>query len=165
MPPPAPEWSADDQPAPGRPAPGKRRWYGSQTLASDAIATGMLLTAASSESGGLATLSLVTYLLVPPVIHGAHGQAGMSFASFGIRLSFPLLGMTVGSASADCGGEDKEMFCGLSEAMLGFGVGALSAMVIDGAFLAWESPPERIRISPTVTATRRGATAGVLGTF
>lgn len=171
--PPAPAWPAVDQPGAEQPAPDGRRWYGWQTLASDGITIGLLLTAAGSdgEAGGLATLSLATYLLAPPIIHASHDRVGVSFASLGVRVGLPLGGMMVGAASADCGGEDDEMFCGLSEAAIGFTLSALSAMVIDGAFLAWEPPPERqrdaarISISPAVKPVRGGASAGVLGVF
>jgi hypothetical protein len=114
---------------------------------------------------------LASYLLVPPVIHALHARVGMSFASLAIRVGLPIGGMAMGEASVDCSGEDSGTYCGLSEAVVGFGLGALSAMVIDSALFAWESPPERqrnaarIKISPALAPARGGASAGVLGVF
>jgi hypothetical protein len=175
-PPPQPLWlPRDEARGSNEPARSKRRWYGGQTLVADAAAIGLFVAAAGSADGGgsgmLLALSGLTYLVAPPIIHGAHDRAGVSFASLGVRAGLPLTGMMLGKASASCGRQNDEMFCGLGEAVIGFSLGALSAMAIDAAFLAWEPVPlperaaNRLRITPAIAPVQGGASAGVLGVF
>jgi hypothetical protein len=91
-PPPVPAALERSEPQADRRTPDERRWYGAQTLAMDGIALGLLVLGASSESGELIGLSGLTYLLGGPIVHAAHGRAGMSFASLGVRIGFPIGG-------------------------------------------------------------------------
>lgn len=179
-PPPHSPWvPAPDEPRAVRESESdERRWYGWQTFTADGVALGLLLLAAGSatresgnETGTLVGLSGATYLFAAPVIHATHGRVGMSFASAGVRVALPIGGMLAGLSAADCGSGSDEMFCGMGEAVVGFSIGVLSAVLIDGALFAWESPPERaesanrVRVVPAVAPIRGGASAGVLGTF
>ncbi len=77
------------------------RWYGWQTLASDAGALGLFGvflaadgTNAAHASAGvpLGVASGALFLLGPPVIHLWRGQPRAGFASLGLRVALPLLG-------------------------------------------------------------------------
>lgn len=56
------------------------RWYGYQTLASDAAAVALFAMSAGSDSEPVSTtagvLGLATYAVAPAIIHGVHGHPG-----------------------------------------------------------------------------------------
>jgi hypothetical protein len=139
----------------------KSRWYGGQTLAMDGIALGLLVLGVSSDSGELIGLSGLTYLLGGPIVHAAHGRAGMSFASLGVRIGFPIGGALLLGDDGDLVG-----------IVAGVSLGILAAIATD-SLLAWEPPPppepcgdaQRIRLAPAITLLPGGASAGLLGTF
>jgi len=85
----------------------RRRWYGWQTLIVDGVATTALIAVAarnSSESpDAWLTGIAVTYAVVPPVIHLAHGHPGKAILSLGIRSIGPLLIASAVSNHANAG--------------------------------------------------------------
>ena len=111
------------------PPPVATRWYGYQIMLSDAATVALLFTGGPGPLTGLAL-----YAAVPPFIHVLNKQYRLAVASPLMRLVFPLAGALVGSQMASC--SQQEEWCGLGGFILGFGVGAVVAMVVDWS-LAW----------------------------
>lgn len=87
------------------------------------------------DRGGVLLAAVGSYLLVPPIIHLAHGRPGIAAASFGLRLGVPLGGALFGvGASSGCG----DGYCRLAGAALGFVVGVVAASAIDAGALSNE---------------------------
>jgi hypothetical protein len=128
-----------------------RHWYGWQTLLVDAGSLALM---------PLAGAGIVTYAVGPAIVHAAHGRAGPALASILLRTSMPLLLGVFGVALADPAPSNPPsngiaagpIFGGLA----GLVLGALGAMAIDDAVLAWE--PGKV---PT-PATGSGASPGVM---
>ncbi len=117
------------------------RWYGWQNLIVDGgvIVGGLALSAATAEAGGVV---LVTgYFFGGPIVHWSHGQVGRGFASLGIRVAAPLLFAGLGYAVFQRDGSGADLR-GLAGAILGFGLGVVSAIVVDAAALAYEKVDE-----------------------
>jgi hypothetical protein len=125
-------------------------WYGGQTLAFDGVGLGFLAASLATGCGGKAAycgvgqgvfllLSLGTYLIASPVIHGVHERGGAAVGAVGLRLGAPLalgvLGWEIGSAA-----EGKRFsFSRELASFAGVALGALAAAGIDAAVLARES--------------------------
>ena len=115
----------------------RTHWYGWQNLLVDGsvIVASAGLGAANGSAGGV--LLGTGYLFGGPIVHWSHGQIGRGFASLGIRGGAPLVFGALGYLAfhGDSSGADLGGFFGF---VLGFGFGALSAIVIDAAALAYE---------------------------
>ena len=167
---------------PRRESPRTRtRWYGWQTLATDAAAVVLVVAAVSviAESEGdsstgtaLAYLSLGAYALGGPVVHIAHENYGRAAGSFGLRVGGPIVGGALGCA-ADGSSSGYGCLGGLA---LGMFLGTLTAVVVDSAALAYEKVPAtaasarkrkpQSSVTPGVALTRKGgALVGLSGTF
>jgi hypothetical protein len=157
-------------------------WYGWQTLLLDAPAFPTALVAGATESVHLALLALGWYVLAPPFVHFAHGRVGTGFGSLGVRVGMPIVGAIVGAgvgAAATGGGRCTWICEGVgSGALIGFGLGLLSAVTIDAAVLSHEtskdsastgpspSQIEKLRITPAFGPRREGGyDVAVGGTF
>jgi hypothetical protein len=130
--------------------PRKSRWYGWQTLTTDGAALTLVVLSATQDqdAGPLLALGLGAYAAGGPIVHWAHGRAGVGFGSLGIRIGAPIVGVAIGSAMADCPErEDRGSWCGAGEMALGLLVGVGSAMAIDAAVLAREPAPARERVA------------------
>ncbi|MFO0644249.1 MAG: hypothetical protein U0183_33825 [Polyangiaceae bacterium] len=119
-------------------------WYGYQTLAADGAATGLLFGAIVTHknvSKTLFALSAATYLVASPVIHGANEEPGRALGALGLRvaapLSFGFLGLVIGAVSDTHGNWGTP----LAGAVIGFGLGIVTAMAIDAAALARHESP------------------------
>ena len=100
---------------------------------------GLALSGATAEAGGVV---LVTgYFFGGPIVHWSHGQVGRGFASLGIRVAAPLLFAGLGYAVFQRNGSGEDLR-GLAGAILGFGLGVVSAIVVDAAALAYEKVDE-----------------------
>lgn len=149
----------------------ERRGYGGQTLLVDGVSLGLILLASDESSGGaLAAVGGLGYLLGPPFVHAAHGHAGKTFASFGLRVALPLAGGFVGCAAE--GDSSGEYGC-LGGAAVGLGLGIIGAIILDAAVIANEDVPRetprrpeaRLRLFPRLTLTGQRGELGVLGRF
>lgn len=115
-------------------------WYGAQNLAFDGVALGLATTAVFTPRTPrkvLLGLSLGTYLVASPVIHGAHERPAIAVAALGLRIGMPL---ALGIVGLGIGAADGQGFEGVGTALvggvLGVALGALTAMLIDDAALA-----------------------------
>jgi hypothetical protein len=187
-----PDWGTPFDPRepfpPGSPAlePPARRpdespvWYGWQPLLSD-VAT-VLTTAGLAGLPNQATLTLGTgfvgYGLAPPIIHLAHGRPVIALLDLAIRVSAPAVGFWAGgSVTANCGQNNPESGnggCQVVGQLLGAGLGALAAVVVDAAVLSWEwrATPEpatetarSFTLSPSLLLTKEHTGLGLYGTF
>jgi len=142
-------------------------WYGDTILYVD-----VAIVVAAVPTFGVA---LVAYPLGGPIAHLAHGNYGRAAGSLALRAGLPILGVAIATsatcASARNSDSDLAGLCYVAPVLVGSTIGALSAIAIDSAVLAWDSAPspsERttgFRIVPTFAPLEGGATAGVVGTF
>lgn len=153
------------------------RWYGYQTLASDAASVAFVAISASSDSKPVATVSgvmgLATFAIAPGVIHGLHGHTGKAVGDVAIRVFAPLVGVGAGAliGAATYHGHDDGTFGGavgdvagvmaatLEGALIGGLVGVGTAITIDAAVLAREDVPvEKKEAPPPVAKAKAGPT-------
>ncbi len=162
--------------APGRVAnvePRAGDWYGWQLLLSDLGCSVTVIAGGESSNGGAAMIGLVSYLIIPPVFHGAHDNAGGAALGVTMRLFFPIFGGVIGAKSARC--SPNETFCGLAETLEGMALGALTAMAIDDFALAYvpasDSALHSMSLRPSTAIVRSAdgrsstPTFGVSGAF
>jgi len=152
-----------------------KTWYGWQLMIADVTSFALLF----PTSGATA----ITYLVVPPLIHAAHGQGWRAGTSIGLRLGVPLVAMLV-AASASSGSctNDSDELCALGPAAFGLLVGVIVAAAIDDAAVAWEvsddpasrsdpaetrppSKPPGLSLSVGLLPYRQGAGLGLAGRF
>jgi hypothetical protein len=119
----------------------------------------------------------LVYLLGGPTIHVAHGETGRAVGSLALRAALPIIGGLVGgklwwnSQDARCRDGDPD-FCADDEvnvgAVYGLGLGLLTAMVVDTAFLARPVPIRReagATWAPQLAVTPGHLGVGVAGRF
>jgi hypothetical protein len=116
-----------------------------------------------------ASLGGLTYVLGGPVIHGAHGHGGRVIASLALRAGLPIAMAFGGAALARHGCSDEDCDDGsFGGAILGFGLGIVTAMVVDTALIA---QPVEVRKhadatwAPQIAVTSRHVGLGVVGRF
>ncbi len=124
--PPTPRRPADRDPCESRP----KHWYGWQLLISDA---GSVLLVPIG-------VGLVTYAVVPPVMHGLHSQWGSAASSLVLRLGLPpvmaVTGLFVGARAAPASQQDDGEWVVMG-GLFGLLGGMATAMAIDDSLLAW----------------------------
>ena len=150
----------------GREAPPAPRWYGSQLMVSDLAAISLIAAAVAINNGPapvvLGSLGAATFLLVPPLLHLAHGSRHDAGVSFLIRAVPPLLGLAAGvlvARNQDC----SEGCSALVLPVVGL-AGSAFGMVVDWAALSTEPKP-RISFAPVLGPSSRGAGAGLAFRF
>ena len=139
------------------------RW---QIVVADSASLALLFSA--SEPG--VTAAGLTYVLGGPVIHGAHGEAGRTIASLVLRVGLPILGGACGAALTrrDCGPDDYDCDQGFGGFLVGFGLGILTAMVVDTAVIARPLKVHRTADTtwaPRIAVTPQHVGLGVMGRF
>jgi len=153
-----------------------REWYGYQTLLVDVAGIGMGVGAAG---GGypLAIAGLATYVVGGPIVHAAHGHGGKVGLDLGIRLGAPTAGAFTGAGLACAAGGCRGTYGALGAVaggLLGIGIGAITAIVIDAAVIAREPAERREEVAkwdgkpivrPEVTSLPGGGAVGVGGAF
>jgi hypothetical protein len=112
-------------------APPPTRWYGPEIFLSDSVS--MLLVAIQRDHNP--SLSVVTAVVVPPLIHVLHHNTRGAAWSLVTRLSLPLGLAMVGYYTADCPDGRGHDGCGIHPELVGLGIGLAGATVID-MFLA-----------------------------
>jgi hypothetical protein len=139
--------------------PPVKRWYGYQIMLTD-LGSILLLT----NSGQY--LGTISYLAVPAVIHGLHHNRSMAIASPLLRLGLPLAGMLIGVSAENCphntSSDDGES-CGLGGAILGLGIGLLTAMILDYSLASYEDVPTYGAVPPTARRPLSGVTLAGAG--
>jgi hypothetical protein len=157
----------------------QQEWYGSHTLAADAIPASLFLLTIpvdNDSEAGFWGAGAFTFAVGAPAVHVAHGRPWTALGSLGLRLSVPIVGMFFGaqidgSMPLKC---SAMMDCEMSTTYLTAGglIGAAAVSAIDASLLAFERVPERevaaspaVTLSPVVALTERGGRLGLLGSF
>src|SRR6478735_5819164 len=186
----APNAFADDSAVPIAPqgrdssAQVERRWYGWQTLTSDAASAGLMLGGLQAAEGynllggaplgakALFTAGLAGYVAGGPAIHFIHKRPAAAAGSIALRLVLPILGGLLGNSLATCPPPTGDWGnCGSREIFLGLGAGTLAAVAIDAGALSWapvEKEPSaapRLGFAPIVSSDGKRGEVRVFGTF
>ena len=138
------------------------RW---QVIAAD----GVSLAFAFSGNMNATSLGIAGYVVGAPLIHVVHGEGGRGGTSLVLRVALPLVGVYAGQALArrSCSGDDLDCDDGsFGGAILGLGLGVLTAMVVDAALIA--RPVKRkptMTWVPQLTAAHDRVGLGVAGRF
>ncbi len=144
---------------PQAPAPQERpqtttRRYGMEIFAADGLLVAVALGTGRGEP-------LIGLALTGPVIHGVHGRGSAAVGSLFLRVTVPVAGAWIGSATC---GEDttEDSFSCLDNAVFGFAAGAAVAFGIDYFLLARKTvETSAVRVQPAVSVTRTASTAGL----
>lgn len=132
-------------------APDAPRWYGWQTAMATAgsaalIVTGVLLANSErdAETAGKSVLTagVLTYAIVPPIIHAAHGNGTGGFGSLALLSVGPLALGAAGSLLAELVDEhpDHVEYDIPIAGIVALVAGAIAAPIIDAAIFAYEEP-------------------------
>lgn len=117
-------------------------WYGWQIMPVDAVSLGVMTYTivwrhpSTRVNNSLGYASLAGYTFGAPIVHLAHGQWWRASGSLGLRLGLPMLGALTASAIIGDTGNAETGYFDLPWLVVGAGVGVLSAMALDAAFLA-----------------------------
>jgi hypothetical protein len=173
----------DDHEDPIPPAP--RAWYGWQTLLAEVpgLALGVYLAVQSSSStrandrnapNSLEAAGVgwwVGSVIVPPLVHVAHGRILVGLADAGARLLVPPV-VTVVGILGYCSTTGGIRDCVADGALGGLGVGVAGMALFDAFVLAREPagdagprPPAPTGWAPTLQPARGGAVIGLGGMF
>jgi hypothetical protein len=85
-------------------------------------------------------VAMPVYALGGPIAHWTHGDFTRGLVSFGGNVAFPLVGGFVGQAIR-CRPSDAPVDCGGLGFFTGFGIGLLTAPIVDAIALGWEDMP------------------------
>jgi hypothetical protein len=121
-----------------------------------------------SEKG--VTVGALGYLLAAPIVHLAHDEGGRAGLSLALRLGLPIVAASAGAAltkHACADPDDCDDDGSLEGAILGFGLGMLTAMVVDTVLIARPVKTHKTTTTwvPQVTATSQHVGLGVVGRF
>lgn len=140
-------------------------WYGAPIVAADIVALGVLGLGAFAPDRttmltGAAVATLI-YVSAGPVVHLSAGENANAATSLGLRLA-PLL---VGAPIAYFNRNDRDMV-GLSAGAAIMAGGAVAAMVVDSALLAWKPVADSAIVAAVVPAyTGDGSSLVLSGVF
>ena len=162
-------------PAPLPPKATREVSYARQTLISDGIAA-VLVTGAFLQDDPFSAIAMVVgganvYMFGAPIVHWANGQAANGFKSLGVRIGLPWLGAMAGNL---LGPKDKTVCdgtnCGNSNdsdlgAVIGAGLGALAAVVVDARYFAHKRVEVAPSFAPTANYSQSGFSVGLAGSF
>jgi hypothetical protein len=156
----------------------RKEWYGWQVLVADA--SWMVLAPVVGVAGKSVTMGTMTglggFCLAGPLVHAARGNGKAVLESVALRVGLPIGGALSYPIYGAFSGGPKEAEDFYGAAAFGAGLGVVTAIVADVAFIANETvtidvPPRTARnapgfaIVPTVNVARQQQTIGVQGTF
>jgi hypothetical protein len=144
----------------------ERKWYGGETILADAASASLIALGAGTEQNAIIYGGVASYFLSPAVVHGVHHHSTRAVLSPAMRVVFPLTGLLLGYTLANCPEKSNQYgdgdWCGFLPAMVGFGMGAVAASVVD-ASVAWDQtgaaqppPPPPSAKHSAVTFTSAG---------
>jgi hypothetical protein len=149
--------------------PAPRVWYGWQTLTADGISalvggTGIVTSLKGvGAAEGLMAVGFASFELNGPVIHLANGQWKRAAGSAGLRWGLPAAGLVLGFLVGEAAGSGSthpactgvncndwgapELLAPVAGALIGSGIGMISASIVDASWLAYKPAPIRARRS------------------
>lgn len=151
------------------PAPRETRIerYYTPILVMDGIAGAGFLAGTLLRSWEPIVLSTTAYWFTGPIVHWTNDRVGIGFASMGMRMGAPFIGLTLASpfCLGQIGEDDGVEQC---ERILatGFLVGMVATTAIDAGVFARKTVPVEagsVSVAPTVNPQRGGATLGLAG--
>jgi hypothetical protein len=144
--------------------------YAESLVPMDVVAVTMVAGGAQLENEQMAGVGVLLYAASAPAVHLAKGNGAGALKSAGTRLALPLVGAAIGMGvlydelKEDC--DDCHLhFPDLRPAAIGAGVGMAVAIALDYTLFAKRRVAAEPRIAPTATASGRGFTVGVAGTW
>lgn len=149
-------------------------WYGWQTLASDTPAAIAAVASYTTDNRALQPIlglsAVAVYLVVPPVVHIAHGRGKVAAFDLALRLGLPFVGAAVAWGVGTVADTHHDDLMPLAYGAWGLIVGGAGAAVIDATAFAHERgqpqpPTTALSWTPTVTRVGNGAIAGISGQF
>lgn len=173
---------AEPKPAPAPVAMTERQWFGWQTLIADAITMSLFFggIAAEGDTGGIIALGYLGYIHASPIIHWVHGNVGKGFASFGMRIGMPLVAAGIGAIVGLSTKDNDDDLAGFTSAaafgaVIGAGLGAAGASLIDALALAYTKPrpipkdalvtAPKLKLQPMFDVRANRASFGIGGSF
>jgi hypothetical protein len=121
----------------------RKRWYGWQTLTTDAASITLIAAGVSSHSDMVVFTGIAGLAVAPGVIHLAHGNYAYSGASVAMRAAgVPLAagaGYLIGHSACSPASNDKDVPCEAITANVGLLGAAVFAIVLDSAILGYDS--------------------------
>jgi len=149
--------------APRPPPTQKTTWYGWQTLIGVVAGDLVTIIATSSNAEPLAYIGVGGHVLTGPIVHWVHGHVGKGFASLGLNVGLPGLGLLSGAAVGNGYGS-------LAMALILGGIGYIAAPTLDMSLLSTETVeeattvpkgarallPSSIGLMPMLDQNRRG---------
>jgi hypothetical protein len=159
----------------------KRTWYGDQILISDAVSASLaglgFALSTKNQLNGVVGIGLVSYVLVPPIIHITQGRWGMAAASANLRFFVPIVGVLVAGAihptpvsnDNDDGGEI--LLGDRNTSVLGYMAGAALVTALDVTVFAWKLPSREspttasLGVVPVLSSDGKRGELRVFGTF
>lgn len=161
-------------PKPKPPATEQRYWYGWQLVLVDSLALGTFGVVEATDARGAAVWALglpavLTYKVVPPIIHWRHDRGAIAWASFGLRDGLPSLGYISGFNISGCAGALLKPRCDDNGPLIGMVTGMIAASILDAALLSRDAPvkakPPVVRWSPLISVDRDDASLQLVGSF
>jgi hypothetical protein len=151
----------------------REEWYGGAILLTDGLSLASAVAAVFTQSSAPAAFALGGYALGGPIVHVAHGEPLRGLGSLGLRAGLPVVGGLSGALLASVGPPERcHDVCGLRALgglLVGTGVGAVAAMVVDTAFLARRKVPAEattgVTVTPQVAVDKKGVQLGLGGAF
>ena len=156
-------------------------WYGWQSLASDAGAAALFVTAGllsnaadhgAHDRAAAATtfwLGLGTYALGGPIVHLAHKRPAAMGRSLAMRLFLPLVGgiTALPAARTLCRSDDGEdgLACLAGTFVVGAGLGSIAAAVLDAALLARAPRTEELGAAERMSVLIVPSNGGVVASY
>lgn len=165
---------ADETPPP---AQTRTETYRGSIAIADATAMGVAIGGIAGRYDGVWLLGLSSYIVAAPLIHGSNENPRGALASLGLRVALPVAGLIAGYQIGTDRCKSEPLGCEAVYFFLGGVAGAVSASIIDIAFLAeteievekhdpWALHAGSINANPIVAPTRHaGLTLGLHGTF
>jgi hypothetical protein len=160
---------------------GRERWYGWQTLLTDAgsltlVGIGAAATDSSAQRGKTLAIALsaagaIGYALGGPIVHFEHGQKNNAIASLALRAGLPVGGALAGylvGLGGCTGTHDAAVPCPVAMSMVGGITGLGAAVLVDALGLGYgpiESSRGTVVFAPTVEVAQSGVRIGLGGAF
>jgi hypothetical protein len=165
----------------GRDSVAVERWYGWQTLLTDAASlslVGIGVATGDSASGSgtglaiaLSAIGAIGYTLGGPIVHFEQGQRDNVMPSLAIRAGLPIGGALAGYLVGLGGCSEKDqpgVPCPVMTSMIGGVTGLGAAVLVDALGLGYgpiEAARGTVVFAPTVQAAQSGVRIGISGAF
>lgn len=117
----------------------EKHWYGWQTLFVDAVSIALAFGGGIADIEPLFWPGMVGLIFGSPIVHFSHGNAGVGFASMGVRVGLTLIVLMVALIAAlDAFGSDSSNEDGLVAAEIIALGAAIGASALDAAVFAYD---------------------------